>query len=103
MASTKITLTNGIELKTAPVGFSWTTCLFGGWPAIFRQDWAWGVGLVIADVITYGIAGIVFGFTYNKIYIKGLINKGYTITDTGGLTPEFLKAYLGLIKLPGQE
>ena len=39
MAFATISVSNGVEIKQAPIGFSWTTFLFGGWPAVFRQDW----------------------------------------------------------------
>ena len=100
MAYTTITLTNGREIKKAPVGFSWTTFFWGGWPALFRQDWAWGLGILIAGICTYGFAGIVFAFFYNKIYIKTLVNQGYFISDTGAATDNALKEYLGFVTLP---
>jgi hypothetical protein len=103
MAYTKISLTNGVEVKTAPVGFSWTTFFFGGWPALIRQDWIWGFGLLIACVFTWGIAGIVASFFYNKVYIKGLFEKGYTLQATPGITDDQLKIYLGYVKLPGRD
>lgn len=101
MAYTKIYMTNGFEIKKAPVGFSWTTFLFGGWPAIFRQDWMWGIGLLIACLLTYGIAGIVFAFFYNKLYIKNLFKQGYVVKEFGGMTESQLAHYLGYVKLPG--
>lgn len=100
MASTTIYLTNGVEIKKAPVGFSWTVFFFGGWPAIFRQDWLWGIILLIAEYLTWGIAGIVFAFFYNKMYIKNLVDNGYKIKDMPGVTDEQLKAYLGYVDLP---
>ena len=103
MAYTKISLTNGVEIKTAPVGFSWTTFFFGGWPALIRQDWIWGLGLLIACVFTWGIAGVVAAFFYNKVYIKTLFEKGYKLKETPGITDEQLKIYLGYVVLPGRE
>lgn len=100
MASKTIYLTNGIEIKSAPVGFSWTVFFFGGWPALFRQDWMWGVILILANIFTYCFAGLVFSFFYNKMYIKSLIDKGYKIKDMPGCTDDELKAYLGLVNLP---
>jgi hypothetical protein len=29
--------------KKVKHGFSWTTLLFGFWPAVFRGDWKWPV------------------------------------------------------------
>lgn len=100
MAYTTVYLSNGVELKKAPVGYSWTTLFFGGWPAIFRQDWLWGICLILACVFTYGIAGIVCSFFYNKVYIKGLITKGYKLKETPGVSDEQLKSYLGYLEVP---
>lgn len=100
MAYTTVYLTNGVEIKKAPVGFSWTVFIFGGWPALFRQDWLIGIALIIACIFTYGIAGIVCSFFYNKVYIKNLITKGYKFKDTPGVSDEQLKAYLGYIEIP---
>lgn len=103
MARATVYLTNGIEIKKAPVGFSWTTLFFGGIPALLRQDWIWGIGLVIASMFTWGIAAIVGAFIYNKVYIKSLVNKGYTIQPSSEVSDDYLKNYLGYIKLPGRE
>jgi len=100
MAFTTVYLTNGVEIKKAPVGFSWTVLFFGGWPCLFRQDWLWGVLLIVASILTYGLAGLVCSFFYNKVYIKNLLNKGYTFSNTPGITDEALKAYLGYVSLP---
>lgn len=102
MAFATIIMTNGIELKKAPIGFSWTTFFFGGWPAIFRQDWLWGIALILACVFTWGIAGIVCAFIYNKSYLKRLYDKGYTISGLPpGVTEDTVKHYLGFVTLPG--
>lgn len=100
MAYAKISLNNGVEVKTAPVGYSWTTLFFGGWPGIFRQDWLWGILLIIACMFTWGLAGIVCSFFYNKVYINGLIKRGFKIDAIAGTTEESLKSYLGLMTLP---
>jgi hypothetical protein len=73
---------------------------FGGWPPIFRQDWIWGVLLILACLATYGIAGIVCSFFYNKAYINNLLNKGYKVNSLGALTPEALNSYLGRVSVP---
>jgi len=103
MAHATIYLTNGVEIKKAPVGFSWTVFFFGGWPPLFRQDWMWGFILLLASLLTYGIAGVVCSFFYNKVYIKSLCDKGYTINPSVEVTDEYLKNYLGYVKLPGRE
>ncbi|WP_404405066.1 DUF2628 domain-containing protein [Jeotgalibacillus malaysiensis] len=83
----KIKLANkGGVVKEVKVGFSWTTFFFGFFPALFRGDLKWALIMFILEAIlgsfTLGIGawitGVVFSFTYNKIYIKELIEKGYT-------------------------
>jgi len=82
----KVNLKNAMGVtKNVKVGFSWTTFFFGFLPALFRGDLKWAViMLLIAAIIgsfTFGIGAtvvsIVFSFIYNKIYIKGLLEKGY--------------------------
>ncbi|WP_169085691.1 DUF2628 domain-containing protein [Paenibacillus sp. PL91] len=76
-------------VKEVKVGFSWTTLLFGFFPALFRGDLKWAVIMFIISaavgVFTVGfgawIPGIVFSFVYNKIYIKELLEKGYHPAD----------------------
>jgi hypothetical protein len=100
MAYTKAMLSNGVEVKTAPIGFSWTTLFFGFWPAVFRFDWLWAAILFVACLLTYPLAAIVFAFFYNKIYVKRLLDNGYTFTSLGGLTEEAMKAYTGRVSIP---
>lgn len=87
--STKIFFQHPVtrDKREAPVGFSWTTCLFGCIPALLRSDWKWGVILAIVGLLTYGLGCIIFAFFYNKIYIKGLHNKGYQVVH---VTPEYI-------------
>ncbi len=103
MAHTKIVLTNGIELKTAPIGYSWTTLFFGPIPAAMRGDWPWAIGLTIGNILTYGLAGLVCSFFYNKQYAKSLINKGYKVHALpNGVTSDAVRTELGLLILPQQ-
>ncbi len=103
MAYTTITVTNGVEIKKVPLGFSWTTFFFGGWPAIFRQDWMMGAVILVLTMLTWGIAGIVFAFIYNNIYAKSLFSKGYMIhTLSPGITEEMVRNQLGYIKFPNE-
>lgn len=78
--------------KLAPLGFSWTTFFFSGFPALFRGDVKWAlimsIGWIAAlavSAFTFGIATpvlmLLLGFTYNKRYIKGLLNHGYEPAD----------------------
>lgn len=101
MAYATITMTNGVELKQVPLGFSWTTAFWGGFPALFRGDWGWGIGLLIGNAFTYALAGIVAAFFYNRVYAKSLFDKGYRVHALPpNVTEESLKVYLGYLTLP---
>lgn len=79
MAYTKIIFKNPMTgaIKEAPVGFSWTTFFFGGFPALFRGDWKWFAIMLVLALITMGFSNVVFMFIYNKLYIKELIGTGF--------------------------
>ena len=68
-------------LKNAKIGFSWTTLLFGFFPALFRGDIKWAAIMFIVACVTFGFSWLVFPFFYNKVYIKGLLEKGYVPAD----------------------
>ena len=68
-------------IKQVKLGFSWTTLFFGGLPALFRGDLKWFLIMWIISVATLGLAWLVFPFVYNKVYIKGLLEKGYVPAD----------------------
>lgn len=76
-------------IKKAPTGYSWTTFLFGFFPALFRGDLKWACIFFIANLVigsfTFAIGAFIFniifaGF-YNKIYIKELLSKRFTYAD----------------------
>lgn len=71
-------------VKEAPVGFSWTTFFFGGFPALIRGDWLWGVIIFAALFVTFGLAGFVFAFIYNRLYIQGLLKQGFEVKNYSG-------------------
>ena len=71
-------------MKEAPVGFSWTTLFFGFFPALIRGDWLWAVIIFAATFVTFGLAGIVFAFIYNRLYIQSLVEKGFKIKNYSG-------------------
>ncbi|MDW7626321.1 hypothetical protein [Azospirillum brasilense] len=81
--------------KKGFVGFSWTTLFFGAFPALFRGDWVIGLVLIILSVVTWGIAGIIAAFLYNKHYTTKLIEGGYQFADTEALNT-IARAKLGV-------
>lgn len=77
------------ELKTGYTGFSWTTLLFGFFPALFRSDWITFIGVFVVYGIltaTTGIGGfiamIVWSFMYNRHYTLGLIKNGFVMNGS---------------------
>ena len=81
----KIYELNGVE-KKVPTGFSWTTLIFGFFPALFRGDLKWFAiqfvtNLVVA-LITFGfgliVTWIVFAFIYNRKYEDDVKAAGWT-------------------------
>lgn len=90
--ATKVTMKHkdtGI-MKDGYFGFSWTTLLFGFFPALFRSDFITFLGGFIITLIlglaTYGIAwlviGIIWAFMYNKNYTRKLLEQGYIFADS---------------------
>jgi hypothetical protein len=69
-------------MRTAPVGFSWTTLFFGPIPALLRGHWVGALVIFILYVVTFGLSGLVFPFIYNKMYIKYLIGEGYKVKSS---------------------
>lgn len=99
-------------IKSAPVGFSWTTCLFGFWPALLRGDFKWAAIIfgitVAASLFTLGIGGIicniVFGVMYNKMYVKGLQDNGYQMDGIqSSFSVEQLQAQLETVLTPATQ
>ena len=72
------------SIKEAPVGFSWTTFFFGFFPALIRGDWKWALIIFVATFVSFGFAGIIFGFIYNRIYVQGLLKQGYKVKNYSG-------------------
>tara|TARA_A100001015_G_C15018516_1_gene726757 strand:+ start:689 stop:991 length:303 start_codon:yes stop_codon:yes gene_type:complete len=70
--------------KEAPVGFSWTTFFFGFFPALIRGDWMWALIIFAATFVSFGFAGIVFAFIYNRLYIQGLLKQGFKVKNYSG-------------------
>ncbi len=101
MSGAKLILKNprNGSIKTAPIGFSWTILFFGFLVPLYRKEWFWTILTLILQVITLGVAAIPLAFCYNKIYIRRLINKGYTyFSRSGNISPEKMDKYLHLQK-----
>ena len=109
MAFTQVTMQspNLTKVKVAPIGFSWTVLFFYFFVPLFRRDWLMALVMFIFSVIgknhrylVYNfdihyfytmphlvppilatIVHIVFAFTYNKMYLRRLIKKGYHALD----------------------
>ena len=74
--------------KEAPVGFSWTVLFFGFLPPLFRGDYKWAIVMLIAALVTFGLSNLIFMFIYNNLYLKSLLETGYTSIDSEDvLTP----------------
>ncbi len=78
------------EIKSVPVGFSWTVLFWGCFPALFRQDWK-NFGIMAGTLVVSGllliafIPLVVFAFIYNdKMCLKDLLNNGWKIKEYTG-------------------
>jgi hypothetical protein len=82
-------LTTGLT-KTGYFGFSWTTLIFGPFPALFRGDFITFIGyFFVLLIIAFATAGlgifvvdIIWAFMYNKYYTRRLLERGYVLSDT---------------------
>jgi len=68
-------------VKEVKLGFSWTTLFFGAFVPLIRGDLKWFIIFFIIAIITGGLAWFIIPFLYNKIYIKGLLEKGFVPAD----------------------
>lgn len=84
----------GVE-KEGFFGFSWTTLFFGGFPTILRGDLIIGLWVLIAWIATFGLAGLVWAFIYNKTYTQRLLGQGYVFADSKDVN-EMAGAALGV-------
>jgi len=80
--------TSGLT-KTGYIGFSWTTLLFGFFPALFRGDYITFIGgfviTFIIALVTLGFGAflihIIWAFMYNKYFTSRLCERGYVFDD----------------------
>jgi hypothetical protein len=73
-------------------GFSWTTFFFGGFPAIFRGEIGLGLVVMVVDIVTIGIGGLIWAFFYNKKYTTDLLERGYKFADSENKNSAAMKA-----------
>jgi uncharacterized membrane protein (Fun14 family) len=77
-------------MKDGYYGFSWTTLLFGFFPALFRGDFITFIGgfiiAVIIGIVTLGVGAflisLVWAFMYNKYYTRKLLERGYQLAGS---------------------
>ena len=82
-------------IKKGFFGFSWTTLLFGGFPALFRGDFVMGVVFIVLAVLTGGLSNIIVAFFYNKQFTTKLVEKGYQFADNDAVN-SLARAKLGV-------
>lgn len=76
-----ITLTKNGLSKKVKTGFSWKYLFFGVMYPMARGDFKGLMMQLLIGVCTGGAAFLVFPFTYNKAYVKRLIEQGYKPLD----------------------
>ena len=77
--------------KKVKLGHSYTTMLFGFWPAALRGDFKWASIMFVTYMLIISlyfpmaaVSNIMWGLYYNKFYVEDLIKKGYKpVTDDG--------------------
>lgn len=93
------------KVVRAPVGFSWTTFLFGFWVALFRGDFKWAglqiLTIILVSLLTQGLGTIIpiviYACLYNKFYIEDLLSAGYKVESIqSNFTLEQLSEKLGI-------
>lgn len=95
-------MTGGI--KTAPVGFSWTTLFFSFFPALLRGHWVGALVIFLLGCVTFGLSGLIVPFLYNKMYVKYLVGEGFKVKSAShGI--DYLRQKLGveLEELPAEK
>lgn len=83
-------------VKKGFYGFSWTTLFFGGFPALFRGDIVMGLIVLVINFFTFGVAGLIWAFFYNKTYTHKLLEQGYEFAD-GEAKNALARSKLGIV------
>lgn len=77
------------EMKSAPIGFSWTVLFFGFFVPLLRGDIKWAALMFAAAIISGGLANIAFAFAYNALYRDELVQRGFRpMQDNWGAQPQ---------------
>ena len=61
---------------------------------MFRGDWKWAAIFLLANILTFALAGIVFSFLYNKMHIKDHLANGYKIKGVENGNMDMVKSTL---------
>lgn len=64
-------------IKEAPIGFSWTTLVFGCLVPLLRGDFKWAAITFLLAAVSGGLSWFIVPFFYNKVYLDLLVDKGY--------------------------
>ncbi len=73
------------DVKYAPVGFSWTSFFFGPFVPFLRGHVKWGILSIIPTIILGPIGTALLATSYNEIYAKWLMSKGYEISTAANI------------------
>lgn len=65
------------RMRAAPIGLSWTTLIFGPFPALLRSHWVGAIIILVCAFFTFSLSNLVFFFIYNRWHLRYLINEGY--------------------------
>lgn len=76
-------------VKPGYYGFSWTSFFFGGLPALFRGDLAYGLAVLAVGILMslfsagllWFVVGLIWAFVYNKNYTHRMIQDGLEFDD----------------------
>ena len=77
-------------VKNGFYGFSWTSLLFGGFPALFRGDMGYGLAILLGGclfaAVSYGtlwfVVSLLWAAFYNKNFTHRQLQSGYQFHDS---------------------
>lgn len=73
------------EYKIVPVGFSFTTLFFGFLVPLYRKDYLMCLVILLSILLIPLISNLLFAYSYNSIYCKSILKKGYLPATTQDL------------------